>query len=372
MTEAGQGLNGSGEFRDKQSEGRQLQSAPSGDAQPETPQPDHAEVEPADAERTKAELARIHRRWALIFAAIAIAFAGTILALNSTLYSASGFVSSYLDALARGDSNGALGMPGVRIEANANDDLLLPDTLGDLGDIRLISDRDSGGGIHTLVYDVDGSRTTFEVEYTGLRLGLISTWAFATSPSAVLEITPVGDASFDANGVTITSSAGPSVVASYAVMVPSIIELSHESAYLTAAPIEVRVTDADVVAVASVNPQANEQFVSRVQEELDRLLDECATQEVLQPSGCPFGERISNRVVSTPKWSIAQYPVITIAPGATAGTWEVPPTSGQANLSVDVQSLFDGTVSTYNENTAFTLSYVITFTPDGGLSIIGR
>ena len=89
-------------------------------------------------------------------------------------------------------------------------------------------------------------------------------------------------------------------------MVPSIIELSHESAYLTAAPIEVRVTDADVVAVASVNPQANEQFVSRVQEELDRLLDECATQEVLQPSGCPFGERISNRVVSTPKWSIGR------------------------------------------------------------------
>ena len=64
--------------------------------------------------------------------------------------------------------------------------------------------------------------------------------------------------------------------------------------------------------------------------------------------------------------------MISITPGAAAGTWEVPATSGEANLSVDVQSLFDGTVSTYNENTSFTLSYVITFTPDGGLSIVGR
>lgn len=318
------------------------------------------------------ELARIRRRWILVLAGLALAFAGTILALNATLYSASGFVSSYLDALARQDSNGALGMPGVRPEPNANDDLLRPETLSELGEIRLISDTDSGGGIRTVVYDIDGSRTTFEVEYTGLRLGLISTWAFATSPSAVLEITPVGDASFDANGETITSAAGPSVPSSYAVLVPSIIELSHESAYLEAAPKEVRVTDADTVAVASVNPQANEQFVSVVQEELDRTLDECATQEVLQPSGCPFGERITNRVVSTPKWSIAQYPEITIEPGATPGTWEVPSTPGTANLVVEVQSLFDGTVSTYDENAGFTVSYVITFTPDGGVSILGR
>lgn len=328
-------------------------------------------TEATDAEYSNIR-SRIRLRWTLVLGVLALAFAGTILVLNSTLYSASGFVSSYLDALARHDSNGALGMPGVRIEANANDDLLLPDTLGDLGDIRLVSDIDSGAGIHTLVYDVDGSRTTFEVRYTGLRLGLISTWAFATSPSTVLEITPVGNASFDANGVTINSPGGPSVPGSYAVMIPAIIELSHESTYLEAAPKEVRVTDADVVAVASVSPEANAQFVSSVQEELDSVLDECATQEVLQPSGCPFGERISNRVISTPKWSIATYPVVTIVPGAIPGTWEVPSAVGEANLIVDVQSLFDGTISTTNENTPFTVSYVITFTPDGGVSILGK
>ena len=329
----------------------------------------------AEAERSAtppADLARLRRRWILVLAAIAVAFAGTIFALNSTLYSASGFVSSYLDALARHDSNGALGMPGVTIEANAQDDLLRPETLGDLGDITMISDVASGDGIHTLVFEVDGSRTTFDVEYTGLRLGLISTWAFATSPSAVLEITPVGDASFDANGVTITSPGGPSVARSFALMIPSIVELSHTSAYLEAPPREVRVMDADVIATASVTPQANEEFVSAVQKELDRGLDECATQEVLQPSGCPFGERISNRVVSTPKWSIATYPVITIEPGVAPGTWEVPATTGEANLVVDVQSLFDGTISPYNENTSFTVSYVITFTPGGGVSILGR
>lgn len=318
------------------------------------------------------DVARIRRRWTLVFIALALAFAATIVVLNSTLYSAKGFVGAYLDALARHDANGALGMAGVRPEANANDALLRPQTLGDIGTVDFVSDTDAGGGTHSVVYAVGGTPITFEVRYTGMRLGLISTWSFSTSPTAVLEVTPVSTASFDANGVTLTGQNGPSVESPFSVMVPSVLALSHSSVYLEAAAETVRVTVPGTVATASVTPKPSARFVSTVQKELDRVLDECATQQVLQPTGCPFGERIENRVVGTPKWSIAAYPKVTIVPASAPETWEVPSTPGTAHLTVEVQSLFDGTLSTYDQDSAFTVGYVITFTSGGGLSIIGQ
>ena len=77
---------------------------------------------------------------------------------------------------------------------------------------------------------------------------------------------------------------------------------------------------------------------------MDGELDRCATQDVLFPTGCPFGQSVENRVVSTPKWSIVEYPTVQVEPGDDFDSWVVPSASGTAHLVVDVQSLFDGSI----------------------------
>jgi len=47
----------------------------------------------------------------------------------------------------------------------------------------------------------------------------------------------------------------------------------------------------------------------------------------------------------------------------------MPDTAGQAHIVVDVQSLFDGTLATRDENVPFTLGLGVTIQPNGALSI---
>jgi hypothetical protein len=56
------------------------------------------------------EMLRVLARWLVLVGAVLLAFLGTV-TLNLTVYSASGFVSSYLDAVARRDVR-RLRMPG--------------------------------------------------------------------------------------------------------------------------------------------------------------------------------------------------------------------------------------------------------------------
>jgi hypothetical protein len=69
---------------------------------------------------------------------------------------------------------------------------------------------------------------------------------------------------------------------------------------------------------------------------------------------------------------MAEYPVVTIIPGEEPGTWLMPVTEAAAHLVVDVQSLFDGTVTTFDADVPFSISYVITFQADGSLYIVAQ
>ena len=110
--------------------------------------------------------------------------------------------------------------------------------------------------------------------------------------------------------------------------------------------------------------QAAPSFVSGIQEQVNDFLDQCTEQEVLFPTGCPFGQPISNVVVGIPTWSMARYPEVTIEPGNVPGTWLVPEASAEAHLAVDVQSLYDGTVSVFDEDIYFAVSWVMTINGD--------
>jgi hypothetical protein len=314
-------------------------------------------------------------RWLVLASLLVAAFAGTVVTLNLTLYSASGFVGSYLNALARHDAAGALALPGVDVPPGAQRQLLSPRALGDLEEIELVSDVDRGGGRHTVTYSYlagdDRGSTTFEVRHTGPRLGLFSGWTFETSPIAPLTITPLHEPEFTVNELDVVSAAGAGVPTAYSVLSPGAYVLGHSSRYFTAPELTTVVDGTDAVA-AEVDIQANAAFVKAVQKQLDDYLDDCVTQKVLLPTGCPMGKQIADRIQDEPTWSMVAYPVVTIVPAEEPGTWAVPSTPGSAHLTVTVKSIFDGTISTFDQDVPFTVRYLITFPPDGTLLITAQ
>jgi len=328
-------------------------------------------------EEYQAATKRLTIRWGVIFGVLILAFSGTIVALNSTLYSAAGFVSSYLDSLARHDVDSALAMPGVEHPPDALPDLLVADALGKLSSYELVSDE-AVGIDHTLRFKVHfvgeiEKEIEFWVEHTGPRLGLFSGWKFSRSPIGVLEATPHNAADFKVNGVDVTSADGPGQPARFQVLTPGVYSLTHESKYLEAARTTFLAENSAWVTEAMLNIQASPAFVDQVNVELAEYLDDCATQKVLLPTDCPFGKHMSNRIEGEPAWSIAAYPEVSIEPApGEPGVWMVPSTPAAAHLTVDVRSLFDGSLSTFDEDVPFDVSYTITFPGDGSLLIVPR
>ena len=327
---------------------------------------------------------------------LAAGLAGTISALNRTVYSAGGFVEQYLDALARGDTVGVLALGGVmpstadlaawgltdEVAKDLPETLLRASVLGGLDNIELASATDTlatdDGTAQTVVFDFDlngtASSMVFTVERAGTFGGVFNAWAFSTSPLAVLQVSVLHERSFTVNGLTLDTRAHSaadapatfSTSAAYLAFAPNRYTFEHESAMLTAEKATVRATVAGPTAV-EVNALPNEAMVGQVQSELNKFLDDCATQTVLQPTSCPWGITIDDRIESTPAWSITAYPTVALTPGELS--FEMGATPGQAHIVVDVQSLFDGDVSTRDEDVPFTMGLSVVVQPSGALAI---
>ncbi|MEQ1735534.1 MAG: hypothetical protein ABL886_03820 [Rhodoglobus sp.] len=311
--------------------------------------------------------------WLVLAAMLIGGFFGTVMLLNATLYSASGFVRGYLDALVRHDAEGALELAGPNVGGDASTALLSRDAMGELSDIRLVSATVTDSGEHTVMYSYRAGgvigESTFSVRPTGTLLGLFDTWAFATSPLGVIELTVQHDDQFTANGVDLITPAQNSVVP-YLVFTPGLYEFEHESHFLSAEPVRVAAVAPGEAVSARLNIQANAVFAVRVSEEVDSFLDACVDQHVLLPTGCPFGQTINNRVITTPVWSMIDYPEVVIVPGREPSEWRMSEASATAHLLVDVRSLFDGTVTTFDEDVQFGVHATVTFLPADELLIV--
>jgi hypothetical protein len=327
----------------------------------------------------------------VVLVLLAAALAATIGSLNRDVYSAGGFVRQYLEALAAHDTHTALDLPGAE-PSNADLEaaglpqdlpttLLRSSVLSTLTDIELVSDTATGDAPedpHTVVYEfrLDGTKTSmeFSVERAGSIAGIFTTWAFETSPLAVLQVTVLHEAHFTVNELTLDTRAHAAAdapvafsnQAAYLAFAPAIYDISHESALLTAPAQDVPVVAPGATDV-TVEAVPNDTFVSQVQTKLNEFLDECTTQPVLQPSNCPFGIEINNRVKSAPVWSIAQYPEVVLTGGDS--TFDMPATGGQAHIVVDEQSLYDGDLSTRDEDVPFEVGLSVAIKPDGSLAI---
>jgi hypothetical protein len=304
------------------------------------------------------------RIWTVAFVLLALGFTATVVALNTTVYSPSGFVTGYLNALSRGDSAAALGTRGVLTANEADTALLTDETMGALTDARLVRDTAGVGGIHTVVFDVTVGgvpvRSEFLVEQASSSFGLFPMWRFVASPLTTASITVLHDDRFRVNGVDVTTGSPPGNPTSFLVFAPGLYTLDHESTFLDAAPVTLQATTIGTIVDATIDVQANSGFVNKVNGDLKTFLDDCATQQVLLPTGCPFGRTFRNRIDTLPQWEITAYPTVTIAPGIDEGAWWVPRKSGIATITVDVRSLFDGTVETVNEEVPFSVEYTVT------------
>ena len=317
---------------------------------------------------------------------IAAVWAG-VAAMGREFYSASAFVERYLSLLADGRASEALAVPGVAVASTeleaaglppyASDALLRRDAMAALTDISVVSEvAREGSTAVTVSYRAgtyDGT-TTFDVVQAG-SIGLAPTWRFGTSPLAVMDLAVKGSMTFEVNGFEIDKrqvspdgvDADPLAPVALLLFSPGIYSVSVDTP-ISATPGVAVISDSPFTEVpVEVQAQPTEEFVSVVQERMNEFLLGCATQEVLQPTGCPFGFFVQDRIVSAPTWSIAQQPVVTLTPDG-AG-WAIPPTEAVAHIEVDIRSIFDGSVRRVNEDVPFIVTGTITIGPDGSATI---
>ncbi len=346
--------------------------------------------------RTAAVAGPRHRR-KLAFDLTALAVVGVLFvgALGATtgvlyqqLYSPTAFVLRYLELLSDGRAADAMLVPGVYADSDelaaaglsdsASGALLRPETLAPLTDIEVVSekaDADETTAV-TVAYRVGGHQgtTTFEVEREG-RVGLAPTWRFAESPLAVIELAVRGSMEFDVNGFAIDKrqvspdgmDADPLAPVSMLAFSPGLYSITVDTA-TTESPGVAVLADAPLAAVpVSFQAEPTKKFVEVVQSEVDEFLDGCATQKVLQPTGCPFGYYVRNRIVEPPSWSITEKPVVTLEPDGAA--WAITRTQAVAKIDVQIRSLFDGSVFDVEEEVPFFITGKITILPDGTASI---
>jgi hypothetical protein len=309
--------------------------------------------------------------WLAAFVIAALAGVGAVVVLNATVFGAGGFVRVYLDALARGDVSDAMSLPGV--DARGADALLLQDgTLAGLSGIHQIRD-DERDGAHWVTMgwtSPHGSgTTTFEVRRIGTRFGLFPEWGFAVSPLATVSLTVSNDERFTLNGAQEVSARPSDKAVDYALLVPGSYTFGHRTALLTASPDSVVVDTVGEELSARVEPQADDAFVAAVTTQVRKQLDACAKQTVLFPTGCSFGQSISNRVSGAPAWSMKSYPRISILAGSAFGTWAIPPSPATAHLTVPVTSLLDGSTSTFDQDVPFRLRATITLGADDAITV---
>ena len=327
--------------------------------------------------------------WAGLAMLLVGAFLAALGALNQTIYGASNFVERYLEAIADDDIDAASTTPGVALDAAELAAMGLPENVStamfrsgvvEAGpeDVRIVSDVANPDGTHSVTasyrLDVSIIETTFDVRPIAPLYGVLNRWEFSTSPLTVIDVTAAHNPLFTVGTLTLDTRATKSgdelaafsQTAPYLAIAPAVYEFGYTSTLLEAVPTSMAMAPASRFAV-TVDSMPTTTFVDRVQVKVDDYLAQCATQQVLQPAGCPFGIEIDDRVVSPPVWTMVTNPPVTVAPGETA--FEMPPTEGVAHISVELQSLFDGDFYTLEEDRPFQLALSASIRPDGSIAI---
>lgn len=324
---------------------------------------------------------------AVVGALLVAALGASVVVLYKEFYGPSAFVTRYLDMLATGRAADALLMPGVAldrsileesgIDATASEALLRESALAPLTDVDVVSEETSDDVTAVTVSYLAGSHrgtTTFEVEQSGWA-GVTPNWRFAQSPLAAVSLTLLGADSFAVNGFEIqraqVSAAGTAAPATdpvpMLVFTPGLYSVNVGTAISASSGVSILADSPLTQTPIEVQTEPTDEFVSVVQTRVEEFLTACTTQQVLQPTACPFGLEVQNRIVEPPVWSITEQPAVTVEPDG--GQWKIPPTDAVAHIEVDIQSLYDGSIEHVSEDVPFRVDGTIAILPDGSASI---
>ncbi len=347
-----------------------------------------ASVQPPRKPRRRGQLAVDLTLLAVVGALLVAAVFAAWGVIERQFYSPAAFVERYVELLADGRAADALAVPGVAVSSaeleaaglppTASDALLRSAALAPISDIRVVSqEQDADITRVTIDYRARGydGRTTFAVERDGA-IGLAPTWRFATSPLAVMNLAVTGSMRFDMNGFEVDKrqvspegvDADPLAPVSLLVFSPGLYSVSVDTA-ISSTPGVAVLSDSPFRAIpVSVQAQPTEEFLTVVQEKVEEFLSACATQQVLQPTACPFGFFVQDRIDSLPTWSIVQQPEVAVEPDG--ADWSILPAEAVAHIEVKIRSLFDGRVRSVSEDIPFIVKGKISVRPDGTASIV--
>ncbi|MFT3797759.1 MAG: hypothetical protein QM720_04990 [Microbacterium sp.] len=348
-----------------------------------------------DAAPTTPPAPKRSRRLAFDLTALAVvgillvgALGATGAVLYQNLYSPSAFVVRYLDLLTQGRAADALAQAGASVDSatlakaglptDASEALLRRTALAPLSDVTVLGEQEHDGVVDvTVSYTAGGypGTSTFRIERAGW-IGVAPTWRFAQSPLAIIDLTVRGATQFTVNGFEVDTrqvspdqlDADPLEPVALLVFSPGLYSISVDTAISTSAGVAV-LSDTPLADIpVDLQTQPTEQFTAVVQEQVESFLTTCATQQVLQPTGCPFGLEVRNRIVGPPVWSIAQQPTITLDPDG--AQWTIQRTQAVAHIVVDIQSIYDGSIRHVDEDVPFSVGGSVTILPDGTASIV--
>lgn len=336
------------------------------------------------------------RRRRLWFDMTALAVVGVLLiaALGASalivykeFYGPSAFVGRYLELLSTGRAADALRLPGVSIDHSildeagideaASEALLRQAALAPLTDIEIESEETADDITSVTVSYAAGGHdgtSTFQVEQDGW-VGVTPNWRFTQSPLASVALTVLGADRFAVNGFEVdrrqVSAAGADAVPDeplpLLVFTPGLYSVTVDTAISTSPGVSFLADSPLTQTPVELQTDPTEEFISVVQTRVEEFLEECTTQQVLQPTSCPFGLEVQNRIDGPPVWSISAQPVVTVEPDG--AQWMIPPTDAVAHIEVDIRSLFDGSVEHVSEDVPFQVNGTIAILPDGSASI---
>jgi hypothetical protein len=314
--------------------------------------------------------------WVVAVVLLLVVTTSGVLVARTAVFSATAFARVYLDALARGDTAGALAMPGVSVPASARTDLLGVSGIGGAADAHVVRERDGSGSIRLV--DVEWRRTgvthrtTFRLAQEPAVAGVLPQWRFAQNPVATVRFAISGGTAVRVAGHRVDTAAvqrGTPAGAPFALLVPGAWSLDLRDPMVTADAGDLVLAGPGDEAATDVTLEPTARFTTAVRTAVGDLLDACAAQTVLYPPGCPFGEAVTDRLASTPTWTVPARPTVRLQPVEGKDAWITSPSPGTAHLSVQVRSIFDGVVSDLDQDVPFTASWDVRL--DGTTAALG-
>lgn len=299
----------------------------------------------------------IVRRFGLLALGVVALWLVTVLTLNLTVYSAGGFVMGYLRAMEEGNYTLAASRAGLgeaplvfpSAEERISDPLILQTGSLPEGNIVVQASYSLEGETHQSLFVLSESEPT---------LWFFTNWRFAPAPQATLDVSVVGDnrVVINESELSLTRLGIPPRVR---VLVPGVYDASLSTDWVTA-----ETTSQTVTEVGSSNPlrislEPTDRLQDAANDAVEDFLDECARQGVLQPAGCPFGVSIDDRIIGAPAWSILDYPDVRLTLAGDRASWSLFARNGVAEVTTQVQSLFDGSIEEVIEVVPFEVFGVV-------------